>query len=158
MNSQLTEASEAQTPQEPSKPAKEKKPRTPAQQQATAKALAIMAERRKKVNEEKKEKKEKVKLAKKVVEDKIIKEDIGFVMKNDLDSRITALTSQFSKEIGELKALYGQSSSKPAKEAPAPTPKERIVERIVERAPTPSAQPSRLTGHALLDKVFGFEK
>lgn len=149
-----SEANPVQPPQEQTKPVKEKKPRTEAQQAATAKALAAMTAARKERAKKQIETKEKVKEAVKVVKEKIIKEDIGFVMKNDFESRFGAL----QKELAEVRAMYAQSSSKPEKVASAPTPKERIVERIVERTPTPSAQPSRLTGHALLDKVFGFEK
>ena len=150
MDSKPTEASEAPITQEPSKPPKQKKPRTEAQQAATAKALAVMAQRRKQVNEEKKEKKEKVKIAKKAVEEKILKEDIGFVMKNDFES--------LKKELYELRGMINtHQSTKPEKPTPV-APKERVVERIVERVPERSTTPSRLTGHALLDKVFGFEK
>ena len=155
MDPKPTEVSQAQSDQPVAKPVKEKKPRSEAQQAATAKALAAMTAKRKQQIEEKKVVKEKVKQAKKVVEDKIIKEDIGFVLKNDLDSRLTALTSQFSKELGELKALYGQQQSRAKEEKPAKAP-ERVVERVIERVPTPSAAPTKLTGTALLDKVFGF--
>lgn len=150
MDSSPTQVSEAQVSQEVAKPAKEKKPRTEAQQAATQKALAAMTARRKQLIEEKKEKKEVIQKAKKVVEEKILKEDLGFVVRKDYEATISSL----SKEIGELKALYAQAQ-KPKAE---PAPKERIVERIIEKqAPTQQATPQKLTGYALLDKVF-FEK
>lgn len=123
---------------------KSKKPRSEAQQAATVKALAAMRAKRDVLDQEKREKKEVIKKAKKVVEDKILKDDVGFVMKNDFES--------LKKELYELKGLMS-ASHKPEK----PLPKqERIVERVIERVPERSTTPTRLTGHALLDKVFGF--
>lgn len=145
------EADPSSTPQASAKPAKEKKPRTPAQEAATAKALAAMTAARKAKAEKQIAKKEEVKKAKKVVEDKILKEDVGFVMKSDFDN----MRNSFMKEIGELKALYGQQQSRAKEEKPVKAP-ERVVERVIERVPTPSAAPTKLTGTALLDKVFGF--
>ena len=130
---------------------KEKKPRSEAQQAATQKALAAMTAKRKELNEKAKVKKEEVKKAKKVVEDKILKEDIGFVMKNDFESRLGSLT----KELGELRGLLS-AKQQAEKEKPAPK-QERIVERVIERVPTPIQQPAKLTGTALLDRLF-FEK
>ena len=155
MDPKPTEVSQATAPPAETKPTKEKKPRSEAQQAATAKALAAMSAKRKELNEERKEKKEKVKLAKKVIEDKIIKEDIGFVMKNDFEARFGSL----QKELAEMKAMYSIAQQKEIKEKPTPAPAkpaERIVERVIERVPTPSA-PTKLTGYALLDKVF-FDK
>jgi hypothetical protein len=136
--------SEAPVSQEPAKPVKDKKPRTEAQQAATAKALAAMTAKRKEIIEKKKEVKEKVKQAKKVVEDKIIKEDLAFATRTDVDS--------LRKELAELRALHAVAKER---EAEKPKP-ERIVERIVERhAPTPHvAAPQKLSGHALLDSIF----
>ena len=109
--------------------------------------------KRKELAVKQKEKKEEVKKAKKVVEDKILKEDVGFVMRNDFESKISSLT----KEIGELRGLLSASQQK-AVEKPVAAPKqERIVERVIERVPTPVTTPAKLTGHALLDKLF-FEK
>ena len=140
--------------QEPSmtsdKPAKIKKPPTEKQLEARAKGLAVMTARRKEIKEEKEKKKEQIKVAKKVVEDKILKEDLGFVNRQEYENTKNGLM----KEIGELKAMLKIQHEQPK---PAPAKQERIVERIVERVPTPSAQPTKLTGHALLDKLF-FEK
>ncbi len=87
------------------------------------------------------------------MEDKILKEDVGFVMKNDFESRFSAL----QKELYELK-----SSMKPQvvervieKHVDSAPKQERVVERVVE-VPSRSTTPQRVTGHALLDKVFGF--
>lgn len=147
MDPKPTLESQAPPPQPEAKPVKEKKPRSEAQQAATAKALAAMTAKRKENIEKKKEVKEKVKMAKKVVEEKILKEDIGFVLKNDFESRITSLT----KELGELRGLVSVKQQQ-EKEKPAPKA-ERIVERVYEKVPTPT-QPAKLTGHALLDKLF----
>lgn len=156
MEPKPSQASEAQTSQPAAKPAKEKKPRTEAQQAATAKALAAMTAKRKEQLEAKAEKKEVIKKAKKVVEDKILKDDVGFVLRKDYESTISNLSSQ----LGELRALYATAQQK-ATSTPAPAPaapRERIVERVIEKeAPSRSTTPQRLTGHALLDKLF-FEK
>lgn len=131
------------------KPVKEKKPPTEKQVAQRQMALKKMQEKRQQLSEERKEKKEKVKIAKKVVEEKILKEDLAFATRNDLDS--------LRKELAELRALHSVAQQKAA-HAPAPAPKERIVERIIEKeAPSRSTTPQRLTGHALLDKLF-FEK
>ena len=135
------------------KPKKEKKPATEAQQAARQKGLQAMMEKRKQMSNEVKEKREKIKVAKKVVEDKILKEDLKFASLNDIDS--------LRKELYELRGMVAmkQQVEKEIKEKPIPAPAkpaERIVERVIERVPTPSA-PTKLTGYALLDKVF-FDK
>lgn len=143
---------EPQTPsiEQPQAPAKPKKERSEAQKRATAKALAAMTARRKELNEKAKEKKEEVKKVKKMVEDKIIKEDLGFVTRQDHDQ----MKSMFMKEIAELKALHSPAVQEKTKK---PAVQERIVERVIERPTTQINQPQKLTGHALLDKVFGFQ-
>lgn len=144
--------------QEQVKPTKEKKPRSEAQQAATAKALAAMTaarkERAKKQIEKKEEVKKAVAHAKKVVEEKIIKEDVGFVMRNDFETKISSLT----KEIGELRGLLSASQQKQVEKATPAVKQERIVERVIERVPTPqTTQQAKLTGNALLDRLF-FDK
>ena len=133
------------------KPVKEKKP--PSEKQIAQRQMALlkMREKRQQLTEERKEKKEKVKIAKKVVEEKILKEDLAFATRNDVDS--------LRKELAEVRALYSVAQQKAASApAPAPAPRERIVERVIEKeAPSRSTTPQRLTGHALLDKLF-FEK
>ena len=139
---------EAQAPQATPAPTKPKRERSEAQKAATVKALAAMRAKRDQLDQEKREKKEVIKKAKKVVEDKILKDDVGFVMKNDFEA--------LKKELFELKGLYAATQQQ-VKEKPAPVqPKERVVERVIERVPERSTTPTRLTGHALLDKVFGF--
>jgi hypothetical protein len=142
-----TETNSIPSTQEQAKPVKEKKPRSEAQQAATAKALAAMTAARKQRAEKQIAKKEEIKKAKKVIEEKIMKEDIGFATKSDVDNRISALT----KELAEVRALYAV-----AKEREVEKPKERIVERVIERQPpTPQVQqPVKLSGHALLDSIF----
>lgn len=133
----------------PAKPVKEKKPPTEKQIAQRQGALAKMMEKRKEIAVKRKETKEQVKQAKKLVEDKIIKEDLGFVTKQDFDS--------MRKELMELRALH-EASRIVAQEKPKAAVPERIVERIVEKQlPTPTPTPSKLTGHALLDRLF-FEK
>ena len=139
-----TESNPVPTPQESAKPIKEKKPRTEAQMAATQKALAAMTAARKEKAKKQIEKKEEIKKAKKVVEDKILKEDVGLVTRNDFES--------MKKELYELRGML-TAKQQAEKEKPAPK-QERIVERVIERVPTPSAQPSKLTGHALLDTLF----
>ena len=140
-----TENNSLPSSQEPSKPVKEKKPRTEKQQAATAKALAAMTAARKERAVKQIAKKEEIKKVKKIVEDKIIKEDLAFATRNDLDS--------LRKDLAEIRALYAMTKEQAANEKPKP---ERIVERIVERhTPTPQvAVPQKLSGHALLDSIF----
>ena len=143
-----TEANPPPTPQESAKPVKEKKPRTEAQIAATQKALAAMTAARKAKAVKQIEKKEEIKKARKVVEDKILKEDVGLVTRQEYEA--------VRKELYELKGML-TAKQQAEKEKPVPAKQERIVERVIERVPTPSAQPARLTGTALLDKLF-FEK
>lgn len=151
MDTQATQPSEAPVVAEPvaSKPAKEKKERSEAQKAATAKALAAMTAARKEKAKRQIEKKEEVKVAKKVIEKKILDENLTFATKKDIES--------MRKELIELRALH--EANKIVKELPVSTPKpqERIVERVIERVPTSHQAPVKLTGHALLDKLF-FEK
>ena len=131
------------------KPKKEKKPATPAQQAARQKGLEAMMAKRKQISEEVKVKKEKVKVAKKIVEDKILKEDLGFVSYKDFED--------MKKQVFELKGMLSVKQQA-EKEKPVAAPKqERIVERVIERVPTPVSQPAKLTGTALLDRLF-FDK
>ena len=138
------------TPAE-TKPKKEKKPATPAQQAARDKGLQAMMAKRRELAEKQKEKKEEVKKAKKVVEDKILKEDLRFASINDIESLRKNDIDSLKKEVAELR---GMLSTKQQQEKEKPAPKaERIVERVYEKVPTPT-QPAKLTGHALLDKLF----
>jgi hypothetical protein len=136
----------------PVKPVKEKKPPTEAQKAAREKGLQTMMAKRRELAAKQKEKKEEVKTAKRIVENKILKEDLAFATKQDLES--------MRKELMELRAYHEASkivAKDKAVEKPAPKA-ERIVERVIERqAPTAPAPPAKLTGHALLDKLF-FEK
>lgn len=132
--------------QEEPKPVKEKKVRTEKQQAATAKALAAMTAARKEKAIVQNEKKEEVKQAVKVVKEKILKDKVGFASLTDIDS--------LKKEIYELKGML-TAKQQMAQEKPAPRPPtERIVERVFERVPTQAAPPAKLSGHALLDKLF----
>lgn len=131
------------------KPKKEKKPPTEAQQAAREKGLQAMMAKRKQMAEQVKEKREKVKVAKKVIEDKILKDDLGFVSHKDFEEKYSSL----QKEVFELRGML-TAKQQAAQEKPVSKPAERIVERVIERVPTPSAQPAKLTGHALLDSLF----
>ena len=140
---------EAPTPEAPvaveAPPKKEKKVRSEAQQAATAKALAAMTAARKERQKRQLEKKEEVKIAKKVIEKKIVDENISFASKKDIEA--------MRKELQELRALH--EATKLLKEMPVAAPKqERIVERVIERVPTAPAPPAKLSGHALLDSIF----
>lgn len=124
------------------KPEKPKKERSEAQKAATAKALAAMTEARKARAVKQNAHKEEVKIAKKVIEKKIVDENLAFATKKEMES--------MKKELQELRALH--EASKIVGQKPA----ERIVERVIEKAPAPSG-PTKLSGHALLDKLF-FER
>ena len=140
-----SEAPQVDVSQESTKPVKEKKPRSEKQQAATAKALAAMTAKRKEINESRKEKKEQVKQAKKVVEEKILKEDLKLPSTTDIDA--------LRKELAELRGMVTMKQQY-EKEKPVAKPAERIVERVIERVPTQVAQPTKLSGHALLDSIF----
>ncbi len=150
MNPKPTEVSEAPVSQAEATPVKEKKPRSEAQKAATAKALSAMTAKRGEMIEHRKQKKEQVKIAKKVVEDKIIKEDLAFAsrheVKNDFDS--------LRKEVSELRGMLTEAR---AQKPSTPVKQERIVERVIERVPTANAPPAKLSGYQLLDKIF-FDK
>ncbi len=150
----VSESIPIESHQEQSKQTKEsgtKKPRSEAQLAATAKALAAMTAGRKLRAIKQLEKKEEVKQAVKLVKQKIINEDLAFATRNDFDT--------LRKELADVRALYAESKQA-QKVVVGPVPsvqkQERIVERIIER-PT-SNRSERLTGSALLDKVFGFDK
>ena len=128
------------------KPKKEKKPPTEAQQEARNKGLQAMMAKRKELAAKQKEKKEEVKKAKKIVEDKILKEDLRFASLNDIDS--------LKREIGELRGMLTAKQQMEKERVVAPPKQERIVERVIERVPTPSAPVQKLTGTALLDSIF----
>lgn len=153
METQATESSEASPPQEQTpvevvKKETPKKERSEAQKAATQKALAAMTIARKEKAKRQLEKKEEVKIAKKVIEKKIVDENLAFATKKDIEA--------MRKDLLELRALH--EANKIVKEMPVAASKpERIVERVIERVPTAPAQPTKLSGHALLDKLF-FEK
>lgn len=122
---------------------KPKKERSEAQKAATMKALAAMTAARKARAVKQKEHKEEVKVAKKVIEKKIVDENIKFATKSEIEA--------MRKELQDLRALHEAAKMVPQK---AP---ERIVERVIEKVPSLPVQPMKLSGHALLDKLF-FEK
>lgn len=140
-----TEAISTSTTAQEAKPAKEKKIRTEKQQAATAKALAAMTAARKERAIVQNEKKEEVKQAVKVVKEKIYKDKVGFVTLQDFEST--------KRELAELRGML-TARQQIAQEKSAAKPTERIVERVIERVPTPTAQQTKLSGHALLDKLF----
>ena len=144
MEPKPTEAPTADAPVVEEKPKKEKKERTEAQKAATMKALAAMTEARKARAKKQLEHKEEVKVAKKVIEKKIVDENIKFATKSEIES--------MQKELRELRALHEAS-----KLVGQQKPTERIVERVIEKTPSVPAPPPKLSGHALLDKLF-FEK
>ena len=129
-------------------PAKPKREPTEAQKAARAKGLAAMTAKRKELSKQMADKKDTIKLAKKAVAEKIIKEDLVFATRNDVDSLVGGLR----KELAELKALHTVKQEQAKEEKAKPT--ERIVERIIEKTPTAPAPVVKLTGHALLDSIF----
>ena len=120
---------------------KPKKERSEAQKAATAKALAALTAARKERAVKQKERKEEVKVAKKVIEKKIIDENLAFATKKEIE--------EMKKELQELRTLHAASKLVKDKQPP-----ERIVERVIERAPSSIAPPAKLSGHSLLDSIF----
>ena len=140
------QAPESQLPQEAVKPVKVKKPRSEAQQAATQKALAAMTAKRKQLNEEHREKKEEVKQAVKVVKEKILKDKVSFVTLQDFEAT--------KRELAELRGMLTAKQQFEKERVVVPPKQERIVERVIERVPTPSQPVQKLTGTALLDSIF----
>lgn len=137
------------TPVVEEKPKKEKKERSEAQKAATSKALAAMTIARQERAKRQLEKKEEVKIAKKVIEKKIVDENLAFATKKEIE--------EMKKELLELRAIHQADKILKQEKAVPAKPTERIVERVIERTPTALAPPAKLTGHALLDKLF-FDK
>lgn len=125
-----------------------KKERSEKQKAATAKALESLTAARKIKAEKQLAKKEEIKTAKRIIEQKIIKEDLSFATKQDIEA--------MRKELMELRSMH--EANKIVKEQKPEKVPERIVERVVERhIPTATPTPTKLSGHALLDKIF-FDK
>ena len=144
-------------PQEPAEiEIKPKKPLSEAQIKARQKGLAAMREKRKEIDETKKVKKEKIKIAKKAVEEKILKDDVGLF---DYETKMKSYDDKVSnlmREVGELRGLLTAREESKKVIEPKQEKQEKIVERVVERhipvhAPT---APQKLTGYELLDRVF----
>lgn len=124
------------------KPKKEKKERSEAQKAATAKALAAMTAARAERAKKQIAHKEEVKVAKKVIEKKIIDENIKFATKSEIEA--------MRKELSDLRALHEANKMVLTQQKPA----ERIVERVIEKVPVAPSGPTKLSGHALLDSIF----
>jgi hypothetical protein len=127
-------------------PPKVKKPRSVAQREATAKALAILSERREKKKAEMVAVSETKEIAKEVIK-KQKKSDpsVEFVTKSDLEGFMSVIEAK----------MNSKAAAAPA--APVtkvlPTAPSQVVKPLLQRAPTPIA-PVKLTGHALLDSLF----
>ena len=128
-------------------PPKVKKPRSVKQQEATAKALAILSERREKKRAEAVAVSETKEIAKEVIK-KQKKSDpsIEFVTKSDLEGFMSVIEAKMNSR---------------AAAAPAATPVAKVlptapsqVAKVIQKAPTPIAPVTKLTGHALLDSLF----
>lgn len=133
-----------------------KKERTPAQKEATAKALAILKERReaKKQDEEQRlkqaseQEKQRI-LAEKYEKKKQQKQKLppapSYVTLADMEKFKTDILSALPKEV--YKAVEVEKKVVKAKEEPKP------VEKPIPK-PLPVSEPSKLTGHQLLDRIF----
>ena len=136
-----------------------KKERTPAQKEATAKALTILKERReakKKAEEDRmkqatEQERQRI-LAQKYEQKKRNKEKLppppSYVTLADMEKFKNDILSSLPKEV--YKAVEVEKKVVKVKEEPKPSVKHVDI-------PTPAPQPAKLTGHALLDRLF-FEK
>ena len=136
-----------------------KKERTPAQKEATAKALTILKERREAKKKEEEEKFKKATeqerqriLAQKYEQKKRNKEKLppppSYVTLADMEKFKTDILSALPKEV--YKAVEVEKKVVKIKEEPKP-----VEKPVIPTAPT--AQSTKLTGHALLDRIF-FDK
>ena len=132
-----------------------KKERTPAQKEATAKALSILKERREAKKKEDEERMAKASeqerqriLAQKYEQKKRNKEKLppapSYVTLADMQNFKNEILSALPKEV--YKAVEVEKVVK-VKEEPKP------VEKPILK-PAPVSQPEKLTGHALLDRMF----
>jgi hypothetical protein len=127
-------------------PPKVKKPRSVKQQEATAKALAILSERREKKKAEAVAVSDTQVIAKEVIK-KQKKENptVEFVTKSDLEGFMSTIEAK----------MNSRAAAAPA--APVarvlPTAPSQVAKPLLQRAPTP-LPPAKLTGHALLDSLF----
>lgn len=133
-----------------------KKERTPAQKEATAKALAILKERR---ESKKKEDEEKLKKASEQERQRILAEKYekkkqqkqklppapSYVTIADMEKFKTDILSALPKEV--YKAVEVEKKVVKVKEEPKP-----VEKPIIKPQPVPES--SKLTGHQLLDRIF----
>lgn len=133
-----------------------KKERTPAQKEATAKALSILKERREAKRKEEEERMAKATeqerqriLAQKYEQKKRNKEKLppapSYVTLADMENFKKDILSALPKEV--YKAVEVEKKVVKVKEEPKPVEKPNIK-------PPPVSQPEKLTGHALLDRIF----
>lgn len=133
-----------------------KKERTPAQKEATAKALAILKERREAKKKEDEERLSKAseqerqrilaqKYEQKKQQRKALPPAPQYVTLADMQSLKHEILSALPKEV--YKAVEVEKKVVKVKEEPKP------VEKPISK-PSPVSQPEKLTGHALLDRIF----
>lgn len=126
-------------------PPKVKKPRSVKQQEATARALAVLSERREKKKAEMVAVSETKEIAKEVIK-KQKKENVEFVTKSDLEGFMATIESKMNS-----RAAAAPVAAPVAKVLPtAPSQ----VAKVIQKAPTVAAPVAKLTGHALLDSLF----
>ena len=127
-------------------PVKEKKPRTEKQIAAQQKAFAVLKEKREQKAKQVKEEKDKAEVNKdkwRELKKKAPAEEL--VTKKDLEGFMSEVRGFMKPQVVE------KIVEKPV-ERIVEKPVERVIERVVERPPP--AQPEKLSGHALLDKLF----
>lgn len=128
-------------------PPKVKKPRSVKQQEATARALAVLSERREKKKAEAVAVSETKEIAKEVIKkQKRADPTIEFVTKSDLEGFMATIESKMNS-----RAAAAPVAAPVAKVLPtAPSQ----VAKVIQKAPTVAAPVAKLTGHALLDSLF----
>ena len=134
-------------------PEKLKKPRTAKQQEASQKAFEALKKKRDEAAEAKRKAKQELADANEVTKQKwrrVKKEAPGDVLltKKDMEAYMSQLRAppQVVEKIVEkpVEKIVEKVVEKPV---------ERVIERVVER-PTPAPEQQKLTGHALLDRLF----
>jgi hypothetical protein len=133
-----------------------KKERTPAQKEATQRALAILKERRESKKKDEDERMKKAsdqerqrilaeKYEKKKQQKKALPPAPSYVTLADMEKFKTDILSALPKEV--YKAVEVEKKVVKVKEEPKP------IEKTIIK-PTPAQEPIKLTGHALLDRMF----
>ena len=127
-------------------PPKVKKPRSVKQQEATARALQVLSERREKKKAEAVAVSDAQVIAKETIKkQKKADPTVEFVTKSDLEGFMATIESKMNSRAA---AAPVAPVAKVLPTAPSQ------VAKVIQKAPTVAAPVAKLTGHALVDSLF----